>query len=312
MTLMGELAGDSPEIVALREEVRRLLASLGAGRLPPVLIEGETGTGKGLLARLLHRGGPRADGPFIAVNCAAIPETLLESEMFGYERGAFTDARQPKSGLLEDAVDQWTRFQHRPMLGRFTAVLGEACLVAGNIGRARELAERGREIAEAVGFKYATGWACRVLGRIARLHGNGAEAEVHLRAGLSAFREIGARFEAARTLLDWPLAPSPNATVPRAPSWRDRRSPSSPDSGPHCTRSVPASWPGPPSQARATDPGSASSGPRVLQLGRAIESAKPLPTHHHHRAASPRSLLTWRRIRRARWLAGCSLDDASA
>jgi transcriptional regulator with AAA-type ATPase domain/tetratricopeptide (TPR) repeat protein len=100
---MGELVGDSPAIVALCEEVRRLLASLGVGRLPPVLIEGETGTGKGLLARLLHRGGPRAGGPFIAINCAAIPETLLESEMFGYERGAFTDARQPKSGLLEAA-----------------------------------------------------------------------------------------------------------------------------------------------------------------------------------------------------------------
>jgi tetratricopeptide (TPR) repeat protein len=111
------------------------------------------------------------------------------------------DARQAIP-LLEDAVDRWTRFQHRPMLGWFTAVLGEACLLAGDIRRARELAERGREIAEAVGFKYATGWACRVLGRMARLHGNSDAAEVHLRAGLSAFLEIGALFEAARTLLD--------------------------------------------------------------------------------------------------------------
>jgi transcriptional regulator with AAA-type ATPase domain/tetratricopeptide (TPR) repeat protein len=103
MTLMTDLAGESPEIGALRDEVRRLLGSLGTARLPPVLIQGETGTGKGLLARLLHKSGPRAAGAFIAVNCAAIPETLLESEMFGYERGAFTDARQPKPGLLEAA-----------------------------------------------------------------------------------------------------------------------------------------------------------------------------------------------------------------
>jgi DNA-binding NtrC family response regulator/tetratricopeptide (TPR) repeat protein len=103
MDALSELIGESPAIVALREEARRVLGNLGARRLPPVLIEGETGTGKGLLARLLHRAGPRSAGPFVAVNCAAIPESLLESEMFGFERGAFTDARQAKRGLFEVA-----------------------------------------------------------------------------------------------------------------------------------------------------------------------------------------------------------------
>src|SRR5204863_9332026 len=74
-----------------------------AHRLQPVLIEGRTGTGKRLPARILHRAGPRADGPFVDVNCAAIPETLLEAEMFGFERGAFTDARRAKPGLLQAA-----------------------------------------------------------------------------------------------------------------------------------------------------------------------------------------------------------------
>jgi len=69
--------------------------------MPSVLIQGETGSGKGLLARAMHAAGPRAGGPFIDVNCAAIPETLLEAEMFGVERGAFTDARQAKPGLFQ-------------------------------------------------------------------------------------------------------------------------------------------------------------------------------------------------------------------
>src|SRR5262245_56841715 len=66
-----------------------------------VLLRGETGTGKGLVARTLHRAGPRAGAPFVDVNCAAIPDTLLEAELFGYERGAFTDARQAKPGLFQ-------------------------------------------------------------------------------------------------------------------------------------------------------------------------------------------------------------------
>jgi tetratricopeptide (TPR) repeat protein/class 3 adenylate cyclase len=67
------------------------------------LILGETGTGKGLLARAIHEAGPRRAGPFVAVNCAAIPETLLEAELFGFERGAFTDAHQAKAGLFQTA-----------------------------------------------------------------------------------------------------------------------------------------------------------------------------------------------------------------
>ena len=104
MKHLAELLGESPGIEAIRDRIKRLLArQQDARRLPPVLIEGETGTGKGLLARLIHRTGPRPDGPFVDVNCAAIPETLLEAEMFGFERGAFTDARRAKPGLLQTA-----------------------------------------------------------------------------------------------------------------------------------------------------------------------------------------------------------------
>jgi len=101
---LRELIGASPAIEALRASVRRLVQIGAAARRPPaVLITGETGTGKGLVARLLHRAGPRAHGPFVDVNCAAIPDTLLESELFGYERGAFTEARQSKPGLFQTA-----------------------------------------------------------------------------------------------------------------------------------------------------------------------------------------------------------------
>src|SRR6267142_1548451 len=104
MQHLADLLGESPGIQGIREKIERLLTrQQDARRLPPVLIEGETGTGKGLLARLIHRAGPRPDGPFVDVNCAAIPETLLESEMFGFERGAFTDARRAKPGLLQTA-----------------------------------------------------------------------------------------------------------------------------------------------------------------------------------------------------------------
>jgi DNA-binding NtrC family response regulator/tetratricopeptide (TPR) repeat protein len=104
MNPLAELIGESPGVQAVRETVSRLLARQSeARRVPPLLIQGETGTGKGLLARMIHAAGPRRSGPFVDVNCAAIPETLLEAELFGFERGAFTDARQAKPGLFQAA-----------------------------------------------------------------------------------------------------------------------------------------------------------------------------------------------------------------
>jgi DNA-binding NtrC family response regulator len=84
------------------KEVLDSLMRVAASELP-VLIQGESGTGKDLVARAIHRSSPRGDRPFVAINCAAVPENLLESELFGHERGAFTGALDRKPGLLEMA-----------------------------------------------------------------------------------------------------------------------------------------------------------------------------------------------------------------
>jgi transcriptional regulator with AAA-type ATPase domain/tetratricopeptide (TPR) repeat protein len=101
---LAELLGESPTIKVVRDKLRWLLDRQQTGqRLPSVLLQGDTGTGKGLVAHLLHRYGRRHRGPFVDVNCAAIPETLLEAELFGFERGAFTDASRSKPGLFQAA-----------------------------------------------------------------------------------------------------------------------------------------------------------------------------------------------------------------
>jgi DNA-binding NtrC family response regulator/class 3 adenylate cyclase len=100
------IVGHAPTIQALRAQIRHLATfdTVGSAFVPTLLLQGETGTGKGLVARVIHDSGPRAQGPFVDVNCAAIPETLLEAELFGFEAGTFTDARRAKPGLLESAV----------------------------------------------------------------------------------------------------------------------------------------------------------------------------------------------------------------
>jgi transcriptional regulator with AAA-type ATPase domain/tetratricopeptide (TPR) repeat protein len=100
MEALAEIVGDSPGIISLRQRIQQIVKAT-ARRPPPLLLHGETGTGKGLIARTMHRLGPRARGPFVDINCAAIPEHLLEAELFGYERGAFTDAHRSKPGLLQ-------------------------------------------------------------------------------------------------------------------------------------------------------------------------------------------------------------------
>ena len=94
----GELLGSSPAMQRVYDRLARVAATDVT-----VLITGESGAGKDLAARAVHHKGPRRDGPFVAINCSAVPETLLESELFGHMRGAFTDARADRQGLFQQA-----------------------------------------------------------------------------------------------------------------------------------------------------------------------------------------------------------------
>jgi two-component system response regulator AtoC len=94
-----QIVGQSPTM----QKMLNLAAKVAESEVSSVLLQGESGTGKDLVAKAIHYGSRRAENPFIAINCAALPATLIESELFGYEKGAFTDAKARKEGLFEQA-----------------------------------------------------------------------------------------------------------------------------------------------------------------------------------------------------------------
>ena len=94
-----QIVGDSPAM----KKMLGLAAKVAESEVSSVLLQGESGTGKDLVAKAIHYGSQRAERPFVAINCAALPATLIESELFGYEKGAFTDAKARKEGLFEQA-----------------------------------------------------------------------------------------------------------------------------------------------------------------------------------------------------------------
>lgn len=128
--------GDS--LLELKEQLERILVAdrrLGK-RLPPVLLEGETGTGKSTFARWLHAAGPRQKEELVVVNCGALPESLAESELFGHEKGAFTDAKEKRIGLFE-AADGGTLFLDE--IASLSSALQAKVLVAIEEGQIRRV-----------------------------------------------------------------------------------------------------------------------------------------------------------------------------
>ncbi|MDQ3043505.1 MAG: sigma-54 dependent transcriptional regulator [Acidobacteriota bacterium] len=94
-----QIIGESPKI----KELISLAEKVAASNVSSILLQGESGTGKDILAKAIHYSSERANNPFVAINCAAIPANLIESELFGYEKGSFTDAKNLKEGLFEQA-----------------------------------------------------------------------------------------------------------------------------------------------------------------------------------------------------------------
>jgi len=104
-SMLGRSQRPSCDLVGNSKEMKEVFGQIFqvADSSATVLIQGETGTGKELVARAIHRNSPKASGPFVEVNCAAMPDTLIESELFGHEKGAFTGAHQRRSGRFEEA-----------------------------------------------------------------------------------------------------------------------------------------------------------------------------------------------------------------
>ncbi len=131
------IIGRSPVVDSMREMMTRLAGSeKKGGGGPTILLTGETGTGKGLVARTLHNAAPRGDSPFIEVNCAALPDHLLEAELMGYEKGAFTGATKAKPGLFE-AAETGTMFLDE--IGRMSVELQAKILKVIDDRRLRRL-----------------------------------------------------------------------------------------------------------------------------------------------------------------------------
>ncbi len=128
---LRQLLGESEPI----KDVIRLIQKVAEYRTT-VLIQGESGTGKELVARAIHAGSPRAGGPFVAINCGAIPEALMESELFGHKRGAFTDAHSDKRGIFQEA-DGGTLFLDE--IGELSPALQDKLLRALQEGVVRPL-----------------------------------------------------------------------------------------------------------------------------------------------------------------------------